>query len=71
MNAIAAPSTIRSRDSLERELIDSANKCGFNKPVIADLWDTDNVYFFELSKADHWEIDDEGNHIQLWEQVLT
>jgi hypothetical protein len=71
MNAIVSPMRIGGRDSLERELIDSANKCGFNKPVIADLWDTDNVYFFELSKVDRWEIDEDGNHVQLWEQVLT
>jgi len=71
MNAIIFPGEIRGRGSLEDELIATANKCGFNKPVIADLWDTDNVYFFELSKVDHWEVDDDGNHIQLWEQVLT
>jgi hypothetical protein len=71
MNDIVSPSKIGSRDSLERELIEAANNCGFNQPVIADLWDTDNVYFFELSKVDHWEVDDDGNHIQLWEQVLT
>lgn len=71
MEALTYPKEMYPQEYLERELIESANKRGFNQPVIADLWDTDNVYFFELAKVDHWGVDEDGNHVQLWEQVLT
>ena len=63
--------SVGRREYIESRLIDATKNCGFNKPVIYRSWHEKRVYFFELSKVDHWEIDDEGNHIQLWEQVLT
>ena len=71
MSQIVFPRKIGRKEYLEQELTEAAKKTGFNQPVIADLWGEDQVYFFELAKADHWEIDEDGNHVQLWEQVLT
>ena len=63
--------SVDNREFFERNLASKAKECGHNQPVSLSVWREDNVYFFELSKADHWEIDNEGNHVQLWEQVLT
>ena len=63
--------SVDNREFFERNLASKAKECGHNQPVPLSVWREDNVYFFELSKVDHWEIDDDGNHVQLWEQVLS
>jgi hypothetical protein len=63
--------SVDNREFFERNLASKAKECGYNQPVPLRIWREDSVYFFELSKIDHWEIDDDGNHDQLWEQVLT